>query len=219
MSGRLDSGPDRPPYRWNGGNGMRIEILCTGDEILTGKTINTNYSHMAQRLGEAGLEVVRLPALPAEETKPQPTRVIGLPEAAAQVRRALVIDDNFDVAESMTWMLEGLAKEIRMVHSGTAAVEAAREFKTDLILCDIGMAGMDGYETCRGLRQLPGMEKVIIAAVSGYGSEEDRRKSKEAGFDRHLVKPIGRAALDELVKSGTDRSPPPTPPPPSGPPA
>ena len=82
-----------------------------------------------------------------------------------QVDRALVVDDNFDVAESMTWMLEGLAREIRMVHSGAAALEAAPEFRPDVILCDIGMPGMDGYETCRRLRQLPGLEKVVIAAV------------------------------------------------------
>jgi CheY-like chemotaxis protein len=120
---------------------------------------------------------------------------------AAQVGRALVIDDNFDVAETTTWMLEGLASEVRMVHSGAAALETAPEFRPDVILCDIGMPRMDGYETCRRLRQVPGMEKTLIAAVSGYGSEDDRRKSKEAGFDRHLVKPIGRATLEELVKS------------------
>ncbi len=62
------------------------------------------------------------------------------------------------------------------------------------------MPGMDGYETCRRLRQVPGLEKVVIAAVSGYGAPEDRRKSQEAGFDRLLVKPVGRATLEELVK-------------------
>jgi CheY-like chemotaxis protein len=60
------------------------------------------------------------------------------------------------------------------------------------------MPGMDGYEACRRLRQVPGLEKTIIAAVSGYGGEEERRKSREAGFDRHLVKPTGRATLDVL---------------------
>lgn len=70
-----------------------------------------------------------------------------------------------------------------------------------MVLCDIGMAGMDGYETCRRLRQVPVMEKAVIAAVSGYGGEDDRRKSREAGFDRPLVKPISRVALEELVAS------------------
>jgi CheY-like chemotaxis protein len=70
-----------------------------------------------------------------------------------------------------------------------------------VILCDIGMPGLDGYETCRQLRRLPGLEKVVIAAVSGYEGLEDRRRSQEAGFDRQLVKPIGRALLEELIKS------------------
>ncbi len=122
-------------------------------------------------------------------------------DAAAQLGRVLVINDNFDMAESMTWMLEGLAREIKMVHSGTAALEVAPALKPDVIVCDIGMTGMDGYETCRGLRQAPGLEKVVIAAVSGYGNEDDRRRSQEAGFDRHIVKPIGRVTLEELFKS------------------
>jgi CheY-like chemotaxis protein len=66
---------------------------------------------------------------------------------------------------------------------------------------DLGMPGMDGYETCRRLRHLPGMEIVVIAVVSGYGGPEDRRKSREAGFDHYLVKPIGRADLEQLINS------------------
>jgi two-component system CheB/CheR fusion protein len=96
-------------------------------------------------------------------------------------------------------MLEGLAREIQMVHSGAAAIDLVGDWRPEIIVCDIGMPGMDGYETCRRLRQVPGLEKTLIAAVSGYGNEEDRRRSKEAGFDRHLVKPIGRAALEELI--------------------
>src|SRR5262249_23277385 len=129
----------------------------------------------------------------------------GPPPSAVQVDRALVVDDNFDVAESLTWALEGLAREIKMVHSGPAAIEAAGQWRPDIILCDLGMPGMDGYETCRRLRRLPGLENALIAAVSGYGSEDERKKSKEAGFDRHLVKPIGRATLEELVNSAAAR--------------
>jgi PAS domain S-box-containing protein len=150
--------------------------------------------------GKGSEFVVRLPALSPEGTMAPPALVPGPRQAAAQVARALVVDDNFDVAESMTWMLEGLAKEIRMAHSGPQAIESARVLRPDIILCDIGMVGMDGYEACRRLRAELGLEKTIIAAVSGYGSEEDRRRSQEAGFDRHLVKPISRADLEELVR-------------------
>jgi CheY-like chemotaxis protein len=151
---------------------------------------------LAAVFGLVDFLTVRLPALPAEEVRPPPARGTGPPQAAAQVNRALVVDDNFDVAESMTWMLDGLAREVKMVHSGPAALELVRGWRPDIIVCDIG------YETCKQLRQLAGLEKVVIAAVSGYGGEEDKRKSKEAGFDRHLVKPIGRAALEQLVKGG-----------------
>jgi two-component system CheB/CheR fusion protein len=145
--------------------------------------------------------VVRLPALPVEADRPAPARPLGPPPAAVQVDRALVVDDVPDIAESTMWLVEGLAREIKMVHSGAAAVELARDCRPELILCDLGMPKMDGYETCRRLRQLPGLEKAVIAAVSGYGGEEYQRKSQEAGFDRHLTKPIGRAVLEELVKS------------------
>jgi CheY-like chemotaxis protein len=122
-----------------------------------------------------------------------------------QVGRALVVDDVPDIAEAFLWMLEGLAREIKMAHSSAAAVGLAGEWRPDLIVCDLGMPGMDGYETCRRLRQLPGLESAVIASVSGYGGEESSRKSQEAGFDRHLVKPIGRADLEELVNSAAAR--------------
>ncbi|HZT97973.1 MAG TPA: ATP-binding protein [Chloroflexota bacterium] len=151
--------------------------------------------------GQGSEFTVRLPALPAEAEPPPPARPAVPPPAAVQVDRILVVDDVPDIAESFSWMLEGLAREVKMAHSGAAAVEQARDFRPDLILCDLGMPRMDGYETCRRLRQLPGLEKTVIAAVSGYGGEESQRKSQEAGFDRHLTKPIGRAVLEELVKS------------------
>ena len=112
-----------------------------------------------------------------------------------------MIDDNFDVAESMTWILEGLVREIKMVHSGPSALALVREWRPDIIICDIGMPGMDGYETCRRLRQVPGMETTLVAAVSGYGGEEDRGRSKEAGFDQHLVKPVTLDVLEQAITS------------------
>ncbi len=145
--------------------------------------------------------IVRLPALPADPEPPLSARPSAPPPDAVQVGRALVVDDVPDIAESFSWLLAGLAREVRTAHSGQTAVEQARDFRPDLVLCDLGMPGMDGYETCRRLRELPGLEKAVIAAVSGYGGAEFERKSQEAGFDRHLVKPIGRAVLEELVKS------------------
>jgi PAS domain S-box-containing protein len=187
---------DRALDRSQGGLGLGLTLVRRLVE-MHGGTVEAR----SEGPGKGSEFTLRLPALPAEEAKPPPARPAGPPQAAVQVARALVIDDNLDVAESMTWTLGGLAREIKMVHSGQAALEVAPEFHPDVIVCDIGMPGMDGYETCRRLRQLPGLGEVVIAAVSGYGAEEDRQKSREAGFDRHLVKPIGRAILEELVQS------------------
>lgn len=187
---------ERSLDRSQGGLGLGLALVKRLVE-MHGGTVEARSAG----LGKGSEFTVRLPALPVEAEQPPPARAPGPPQAEPRVDRALVVDDTFDVAESLTWMLEGLAREIKMVHSRQAALEVAPAFEPDVILCDIGMPGMDGYETCRRLRRLPGLRKVVIAAVSGYGGPEDRQRSQEAGFDRHLVKPIGRATLEELIKS------------------
>src|SRR5438046_675287 len=87
----------------------------------------------------------------------------------------------------------------RTANSGAGAIELARARRPEVVLMDIGMPGMDGYEVARRLRQQPGLGEILIAAVSGFGVQEARRRSKEAGFDRHLLKPVGRPMLEELL--------------------
>ncbi len=190
---------ERSLDRAQGGLGLGLTLVRRLVEMHGG----TVEGH-SEGPGRGSEFVVRLPALPAEADRPS-KRAAPAPPAAVQVDRALVVDDVPDIAEGFAWLLEGLAREARTVHSGAEAMELAHDWRPDLILCDIGMAGMDGYETCRRLRRLPGLEKTVIAAVSGYGSEEERRQSQEAGFDRHLVKPIGRDALEELVQIAAAR--------------
>ena len=142
--------------------------------------------------------MVRLPA--AEE--PEPARVeppAQVPAAASGGRRILVVDDNRDAASSLTMLLELLGNKVRCAYDGEDAVHAAAEFRPDASLLDIGLPRMNGYEACRRIRaQRPGKDIPIIA-ITGWGQDEDRRRSREAGFDRHLTKPVDPEALMTLL--------------------
>ncbi len=126
----------------------------------------------------------------------------GEDAAGAPVRRRiLVADDNVDSASSMAMMLEFMGNEVRTAHDGAEAVEAAAAFRPDVILLDIGMPRMNGYDACRSIREQPWGRGIAIAALTGWGQEEDKRQSREAGFDHHLVKPVEPAALEKLLAS------------------
>lgn len=113
--------------------------------------------------------------------------------------RILVVDDNKDAAISLTMMLELLGHETLMVHDGLAAVESAETFRPDMILLDIGLPELNGYEACRRIRLQPWSNAMEIIALTGWGQEEDRRRSKEAGFDHHLVKPAHIGIVNKIL--------------------
>src|ERR671938_792283 len=111
-------------------------------------------------------------------------------------KRLLVVDDNQDAADSLAMLLRLQGHEVRVAYSGMAAVEMTKTFTPDVVFLDIGMPGMDGYEVARRLRQQPGLERVVLAALTGWGQQEDRRRTAEAGFDHHLVKPVEPQLLE-----------------------
>jgi two-component system OmpR family response regulator len=111
----------------------------------------------------------------------------------------LVVDDREDVTESLVMLLGMGGHEVRTAPDGPAALELAPSFLPDVVLIDIGMQGMDGYEVARRLRQQPRLRGVLLAALTGYAGEEASRLSREAGFDRHLVKPVNLRDLQALV--------------------
>lgn len=115
--------------------------------------------------------------------------------------RILVVDDNVDVAESMAVLLELEGHQVRTVYTAHAALETARAFQPDVVLLDIGLPGMDGYEVAKRLRASPATRQALLIALTGYGREEDRARSKAAGFDQHLVKPVEPEALNALIAS------------------
>jgi CheY-like chemotaxis protein len=115
------------------------------------------------------------------------------------MRRILVVDDNEDVREAMTDLLEMVGCTIQTAHDGPSAVAAVTENKPDVVLLDLGMPGMSGYEVAPRLRELPGGNDLLIVALSGWGTPEVLSRTRDAGFDRHMLKPVGLAELRALL--------------------
>lgn len=118
-------------------------------------------------------------------------------------RRILVVDDNQDSASTMAILLRLMGNVTQTANDGLQAVEAASDFRPDVVLLDIGLPHIDGYEACRRIRQQPGGSEVVMVAVTGWGQDEDRMRSSEAGFDHHLVKPVDQTTLEDILASVT----------------
>lgn len=113
--------------------------------------------------------------------------------------RILVVDDNEDAADSLATLLALKGHEVRTTYDGAGALETAATFRPDVVLLDIGLPGMSGHEVARRLREQAQLGHVVLIAVTGWGQDEDRRRSQEAGFDHHLVKPVHPEELDRLL--------------------
>lgn len=141
--------------------------------------------------GQGSEYVVLLPALEKRED------VLAAESSEPQARvtdalrwRVLVVDDNVDAAESITEISRWSGYDTRCVYDGPSALEIALDYKPDVVVLDIGLLGLDGYEVARRLRAQPLFAKTPIVAVTGYGQESDRERSRAAGFDAHLTKPV-----------------------------
>ena len=145
--------------------------------------------------------VVRLPTLEqGPAARPPPPGAAEEPRAAV-ARRVLVVDDQRDVADSLALLLRTLGWEVEVARDGEEAVIAAGRYHPDLVLMDIGMPRLDGYAACRRIREQPWGAPMTIVALTGWGQEDDRCKTQEAGFDGHLVKPVEPAVLLDLLNS------------------
>jgi CheY-like chemotaxis protein len=148
--------------------------------------------------------VVRLPAAAAE----RPGEALpALPEASQPVlcvpkRRILIVDDDRDAARMLAASLRLEGHEVRVAPGGPRALAIAQEEPPEVILLDLGLPGMDGYEVAQRLRELPGLKDVLLVALTGYGQEADRRRCEQAGFDGHLVKPVEPDALKQFLAHG-----------------
>jgi CheY-like chemotaxis protein len=185
---------DRSLDRSRGGLGLGL-ALVKGLAALHGGTV-TAASDGPGRGSEFAL---RLPLVDGEAGAAVP---VGAAAAPAARRRVLLIEDNRDAAESLRLLLSLIGHEVAVAHAGPEGVEEARRFRPDVVVCDIGLpGGLDGYGVARALRADPAVAGAYLVALTGYGQEADRRRAREAGFDKHLVKPVEPAALTALVAS------------------
>jgi PAS domain S-box-containing protein len=147
---------------------------------------------------------VRLPLL-SQAVRPSSSVTVSKPPVVVTARRVLIVDDSLDGAESLAMLLQVGGHETHLAHDGIEAVEAAARLRPDVVLLDIGLPRLNGYEVCRQLRKEPWGKDLLLVALTGWGQDEDRHRSNEAGFDAHLVKPVDHDALLKLLASAPVR--------------
>jgi PAS domain S-box-containing protein len=186
--------------RSQGGLGIGLALVRRLVELHDG-TVTAESAGV----GQGSKFMVRLPlasrseaALPSAAALPEPQPVIPL--------RVLVVDDNVDAAESLAALLDLAGHATRVAHDGDQALLTAHEFRPEVVFLDIGMPGKDGYEVAKALRGKPETQQVVLVALTGWGAKDDRARSTSAGFDHHLTKPAGLAAVEGLLsKMAGDR--------------
>jgi PAS domain S-box-containing protein len=187
---------DRTLGRAAGGLGIGLALTRSVVEMHGGRV-----EARSDGPGRGSEFVVRLPLAAAEGSAADGEARDGVTPAALAPRRILAVDDNRDAADSMGMLLRLLGADVQVVYDGPAALAAIGDDRPEVILLDIDMPGMDGYEVARRLRQDPRLGDATLIALSGWGQEDDRRRAREAGFDHHLVKPVAPDALQALLAS------------------
>jgi len=151
-------------------------------------------------LGRGSTFVFWLPALPADVDEPHPKPAHAPTRNGHHPRRLLLIDDNVDAVESLAMLLTAEGHQVRTAYEGESALALAEDFHPDLVILDIGLPGMDGYEVARKIRARPQIGSPTLVALTGYGQQEDRKRARAAGFDHHFIKPADVHALQKLIR-------------------
>ena len=185
---------ERSLDRTQGGLGLGL-TLVRRLVTLQGGTVEAK----SEGLRRGSEFTVRLPIISVKEVSVKAALPVAPKAATVTRRRILVIEDSVDAAKSMKVLLELQGHVVQFAHSGTTGITVAQTFKPEVIILDIGLPGMDGYEVARRLRALPATKKTLLIALSGYGQAEDLKKSQAAGFDHHLVKPANTSQLQALI--------------------
>jgi PAS domain S-box-containing protein len=185
---------DRSLERSQGGLGIGLSLVKRLVEMHGG-----SIEAHSDGPGRGSRFVVHLPAAEAPAAAESPNGTGGAADAAPARRRILVADDNRDGANSLARVLRLMGNDTRTAFDGQEAVEVGAAFRPDVILMDIGMPRLNGYDACRRIREEPWGRDAVIVACTGWGQDQDRRQAQEAGFDTHMVKPVEPAALAKLL--------------------
>jgi PAS domain S-box-containing protein len=169
--------------------------LCLVHQLVTmhGGTVEA-YS----ALGQGSEFVVRLPTVVSAASQP-PSPPKEAAEPTGPSLRVLVVDDNVDAAQSLAMLLKDSGHQVRMAHTGPTALEAALDYRPNVVLLDIGLPEMDGYEVAKRIREQPFLKNIVLVAMTGYGQDTDRQRSQEVGFNAHLVKPADFGKVQQIL--------------------
>jgi PAS domain S-box-containing protein len=178
--------------RTEGGLGVGLTLVRSLVEMHGGRV----EAH-SPGLGQGSEFVVRLPARLSADASPPPAEAPA--PAAFRSLRVLVVEDNLDAAESLATLLRLWNHDVQVVHDGRSALDAARLQQPEVVLLDIGLPGLDGYQVAQRLRDEVGLDHTLLVAMTGYGQPEDRRRSREAGIHYHFVKPVEPLVLRNLL--------------------
>jgi signal transduction histidine kinase len=176
--------------RTRGGLGLGLSLVRGLAELHSG-TVTAS----SEGAGKGASFTIRLPA----EAAPEVAAAQSSSAETLAKRRILIIEDNLDAAETTRMLLERDGHDVRTAYTGADGIAAARDFRPQVILCDIGLPGVDGYQVARTMRRENGYGAPFIVALTGYGRDQDRRQAQEAGFDMHLTKPIDMSSLRKAL--------------------
>jgi signal transduction histidine kinase/ActR/RegA family two-component response regulator len=173
---------ERTLDRSQGGLGIGLALVQRLVEMHGGTVMASSV------LGQGSEFIVRLPVVPSPEPQPSlaPTKKA---QPTRPSLRVLVVDDNVDTVTTLAMLVQESGHDARTAYDGLAVLEAALDYRPNVVLLDIGLPGRNGFEVAKQLRQQPALKNAVLVAMTGYGQESDRKRSKEAGFDHHLVKP------------------------------
>jgi CheY-like chemotaxis protein/anti-sigma regulatory factor (Ser/Thr protein kinase) len=183
---------ERSLDRSQGGLGIGLALVQRLVEMHGGTVA------VSSALGQGSEFVVRLPVVPP----PQPQALSPPTEKAKPTGpslRVLVVDDNVDTVTTLALLVKESGHDVRTAFDGPTVLEVALDYRPNVVLLDIGLPGLNGFEVSKQLRQQPGLQNAVLVAMTGYGQESDRRRSQEAGFDHHLVKPGDLGKVLEIL--------------------